>query len=187
MIDALLVLLKKFWKPLAVIALVAFSLWAFSHWRYTAGHDAADQAWQLKWSNRDTADAAATLKREGQERAEEQRRQKAINEERERADKELAQANADAANADAAGDRLQRDINTLRKQLAGSETGRLSATAAASAAKAQVGILLAKLFSESDKAAGEYASEADRNYAAGQSCERTYDTVTHQTQKANPK
>lgn len=187
MTDALIALLKKFWKPLAAIALVAFSLWAFSHWRYTAGHDAADQAWQLKWSSRDTADAAATLKREGQERAEEQRRQSAADEERKHAEEELAKARADADIADRAGVGLRKQLDTLQRQLAGSETGRLSATVAASSARTEASILLAQLLSESDEMAGKYAAEADRNYVAGQSCERTYDKVTHQTQKANPK
>lgn len=180
-------LIKKFWKPLIINALIVFSIWGFGYWRYNAGYDYAARVWQLKWSNRDAADAVATLKREGQERAEEQRRQKATNEERERADKELAQANADAANADAAGDRLQRDINTLRKQLAGSETGRLSATAAASAAKDQSALLLANMFSESVESNQQLAKFADEAYIAGKTCERTYDKVTHQTQKANPK
>ncbi|WP_374101308.1 DUF2514 family protein [Rahnella sp. ChDrAdgB13] len=182
--DAAIALLKKQWKPLVLIALVASSLWAFSHWRYTAGHDAADQAWQLKWSSRDTADADATLKREGQERAEEQRRQLAANEEQKHAEEELAKARSDAADADRAGAGLRKQLDTLQRQLAGSETGRLSATAAASSARTEASILLAQLLSESDEMAGKYATEADKIYVAGQSCEHTYDKVTNQ--KANP-
>lgn len=178
MIDAATELLKNLWKPLVAIALVAFSLWAFSHWRYTAGHEAADQAWQLKWSSRDTADAAATLKREAQERAEEQRRQSAADEERKHAEEELAKARADADIADRAGVGMRKQLDTLQRQLAGSETGRLSATVSASSARTEASILLAQLLSESDEMAGKYAAEADRNYVAGQSCERVYDRIT---------
>lgn len=146
---------------------------------YHAGYKSADTHWQLEWAQRDKADLVAKDKRENEERSEEQRRQKAADDERDRAAQELESAKADAADADAVRERLQLDLANLRKQLAGSETGRISATVAASAAKAQVGILLAQLLSESDKAAGEYAAEADRNYAAGQSCERSYDQVTN--------
>lgn len=149
---------------------------------YHAGYKSADTHWQLEWVKRDKADLTEAAKRENEERTEEQRRQKATDDERDRAAQELAAAKADAANAGSVGERLQRDLATLRKQLAGSETGRLSATAAASAAKAQIAILLTQLLSESDKAAGEYAAEADRNYAAGQSCERSYDAVIDSTQ-----
>jgi biopolymer transport protein ExbB/TolQ len=182
---AVIALIKKFWKPLVLIALVASSLWAFSHWRYTAGYNAADQAWQLKWSQRDAVDTAATLKREGQERAEEQRRQLAADEERKHVEEELAKARSDAAAADRAGAGLRKQLETLQRQLAGSETGRLSATVAASSARTEASILLAQLLSESDEMAGKYATEADKSYVSGQSCERTYDKVTNQ--KANPK
>jgi hypothetical protein len=180
-------LLKAYWKQAAVVVIVALSFWGFSHWRYTAGYDAADQAWQLKWSQRDAADTAETLKRAGQERAEEQRRQLAANEEQKHAEEELAKARSDAADADRAGAGLRKQLDTLQRQLAGSETGRLSANAAASTARTEASILLAQLLSESDKAAGEYAEQADRSYVSGQSCERTYDKVTNQMTKENQK
>ncbi|EBW8372782.1 TPA: DUF2514 family protein, partial [Salmonella enterica subsp. enterica serovar Javiana] len=62
--------------------------------------------------------------------------------------------------------------------LAGSETGRLSALAAASQAKAETGILLAQLLGEADDLAGKFAKEADERYVAGSTCERTYETMT---------
>lgn len=176
-------LLKPYWKQAAAVALVALSVWGFSHWRYSAGRDAADQAWQLKWSSRDAADSAATLQRDRQERAEEQRRQFAADEERKHAEQELAKARADADIANRAGAGLRKQLDTLQRQLAGSETGRLSTTVAASSARTEASILLAQLLSESDEMAGKYAAEADRNYVSGQSCERTYDQVTKTNQK----
>ncbi|EBS4440874.1 DUF2514 domain-containing protein, partial [Salmonella enterica subsp. enterica serovar Guinea] len=60
------------------------------------------------------------------------------------------------------------------------ETGRLSALAAASQAKAETGILLAQLLGEADELAGKFAKEADERYVAGSTCERTWDKVTGQ-------
>lgn len=179
MTAALIALLKPTWKPLAIIALVAFLLWR----SYSAGYGAADSSWSFKWVQRDLADSTITLHREVAERAEEQRRQKAVDAEREQAEKELArvQANADAADLAAGG--LREQLTTLQRQFAGSETGRLSALAAASAAKAQIASLLAQLLGEADAMAGEFAKEADERYVTGATCERTYDAVTKATGK----
>ncbi|EDU3720871.1 DUF2514 domain-containing protein [Salmonella enterica subsp. diarizonae] len=167
------VLLKKFWKPLAEILLVAFLLCAGAYWCYSRGYQKADTSWKFQWAQRDLTDATAALQHEVTERAKEQRRQHAADEERKRADEELAkiQANADAA---------ERARSGLQQQLAGSETGRLSALAAASQAKAETGILLAQLLGEADDLAGKFAKEADERYVAGSTCERTWDKVTGQ-------
>ncbi len=170
-------LLKKYWKPLVLIALVAFLIWGFSHWRYTAGRDDANAAWQHKWAQRNTADAEALAKRQSDERYEERRRQEAIDEISANAQQAIEQAQTDAANAQSAALGLQSTISKLQRKLATSETGRISAVAATSAAKAETSILLAQLLSESDKAAGEYAAEADSAYRAGLTCERSYDAI----------
>lgn len=173
---ALLMLLRKYWKPLAITLLVAFLLWRI----FDAGYKSADSAWKQQWLQRDLTDSTATLHREVAERAEERRRQQAADEELERANEELAKVQADADAAQRTGDRLQQQLFKLRKQLAGSETGRISAIAAAGAAKAETTRVLAELLGQSDKRAGIYAKEADERYAAGSSCERTYDEVTRQ-------
>lgn len=171
---ALLALPGKYCKPLAITLLVAFLLWRV----FDAGYESADSAWRQRWLQRDLADSTATLHREVAERAEERRRQKAADDEQKRAADELAKVQADADAAQRAGDGLQQQLSTLRRQLAGSETGRLSALAAAGAAKAETTRVLAGLLGESDKRAGIYAKEADERYAAGSGCERTYDKVT---------
>ncbi|MFJ5452962.1 DUF2514 family protein [Pectobacterium jejuense] len=171
-------LLLKYWKPLAFIALVAFLIWGFSHWRYTAGRDDANAAWQSKWDRRNTADAEALVKRQSEERQEERRRQEAINAISTNAQREIEQTQSDAANAQSTAVGLQSAIGKLKRQLAASETGRISAIAATGAAKAEAAILLAELLSESDKAAGEYATEADAAYRAGLTCELSYDAIT---------
>ena len=167
---------KAYWEPLAITLLVAFLLWR----AYDAGYDSADSAWSQQWLQRDLADSTATLHREVVERGEEQRRQLAVNEEQHHADEELAKVQADAAGAQRAADGLQSQLTALQRQLAGSETGRLSAIAAASAAKAKTTRVLAELLGESDKMAGKYAAEADGAYIAGSTCERIYSKVTKQ-------
>ncbi|EBI5506731.1 DUF2514 family protein, partial [Salmonella enterica] len=86
------------------------------------------------------------------------------------------QADADAAERARGG--LQQQLAAVQRQLATSETGRVSALAAASQAKAEAGILLAQLLGETDDLAGKFAKEADERYVAGSTCERTYDKVT---------
>lgn len=174
----LLGLLGKYWKPLVITMLVAFLLWR----AFDAGHESADTAWKQKLLQRDLADSTATLHREAAERAEERRRQQVTDEERKRAEEELAKVQADADAAKRAGDGLQLQLTALRRQLAGSETGRLSAIAAAGAAKGETGILLSQLLSEADDLAGKFAKEADERYVAGSTCERTYDKVTNRKQ-----
>ncbi|HBK4813222.1 TPA: DUF2514 family protein [Enterobacter asburiae] len=172
----MLLFVKKYWKPLAITLLVAFLLWR----AYDAGHESADSVWKQEWLQRDLADSTANLHREAAERAEERRRQQVTDEERKRAEEELAKVQADADAAKRAGDGLQRQLAALRRQLAGSETGRLSAIAAAGAAKAETTRVLAELLSESDDLAGKFAKEADERYVAGSTCERTYDKITRQ-------
>lgn len=169
-------LLKIYWKPLTLIALVALSLLG----AYSVGYDSADKSWQLKWAQRDKADSDALAQRQADERAEEQRRQQAANQAVKDADEDNEQLKADAINAKRSADRLQQQLIQLRQQFADSETGKLSSAASSSASKSQAIILLTELLSESNEAAGEYAKEADRAYSAGQTCERIFNKVTRQ-------
>ena len=166
-------LLKIYWKPLTLIALVALSLWG----AYSVGYDSADKSWQLKWTQRDKADSDARAQRQADERAEEQRRQQAADQAVKDADEDNKQLKADALDAQRSADRLREQLSQLRRKFADSETGKLSSAASAGASKSQAIILLTQLLSESNEAAGEYAKEADRAYGAGQTCERIYDAV----------
>ncbi|MCU6340006.1 DUF2514 domain-containing protein, partial [Enterobacter quasiroggenkampii] len=78
--------MRAYWKPLAEILLVAFLLCAVAYWCYSRGYQEADSSGKLQWAQRDLTDATTTLQREVTERAEEQRRQRAVDEEREKAD-----------------------------------------------------------------------------------------------------
>lgn len=170
-------LIRKYWKPLAEILLVSFLLCAGAYWCYSRGYQKADSSWKLRWTQRDLMDATLTFQREEAERAEEKRRQHAAEEERKRADEELAKIQADADAAERARGGLQQQLAAVQRQLAGSETGRLSALAAAGQAKAETGILLAQLLGEADNLAEKFAKEADERYVAGSTCERTWDKV----------
>ncbi len=168
--------LMKYWKPLVLMLLVAFLLWR----SYSAGYDSADAAWKLQWAQRDADDAKFRVAEEARQRNIEQQRQIAVVEEGRKADEEMAKAKADAAHAQRVGDGLQQQLDRLQKRYAADRaTSKLSSAAAVSQAKSETIVLLAQLYRESDKAAGEYAEEADRNYVKGSSCERTYNRVTN--------
>ncbi|MCT8154291.1 DUF2514 domain-containing protein [Klebsiella aerogenes] len=169
-------LLKEYWKPLAIILLVAFLLWR----SFNFGVGTSDSHWRQKWLQRDISDSTAILHREVGERAKEQRRQQAADEEQKRANEELAKVRADATDAERARSGLQQQLRQLQRQLGDSETGRISAVAATGAAKAETARVLAELLSESDRRAGIYAKEADSAYVSGSSCEHTYDKVTRE-------
>lgn len=168
-------LLEKYWKPLAMILLVAFFLWRV----FSFGVGISDGNWRQKWLQRDIADSTATLHREVAERAEELRRQQVVNEEQRRADEELAKVLANAADAERARSGLQQQLRQLQRQLGNSETGRISAAVAAGAAKAETGVLLADLLSKSVERNQQLAKFADESYVAGKTCERIYQGVTN--------
>ncbi|WP_241723079.1 DUF2514 family protein [Raoultella sp. HC6] len=176
---------KSYWKQIAsaavavvvvVCIIIAWNMHGDA--RYSAGQDAANQSWQIKWSERDKSDALAQAFRNDVEREKEHNRQAAADEEQTNGEKALAKAQADADNAQRAADGLQQQLAYLQHQLGRSETSRLSATAALGQARGEAAVLLAQLLSKSDKAAGEYAAAADRAYESGKTCERTYDAVT---------
>lgn len=52
-----LALIRKYWKPLAEILLVAFLLCAAAYWCYSRGYQEADSSWKLQWAQRDLTDA----------------------------------------------------------------------------------------------------------------------------------
>ncbi|EEJ0084523.1 DUF2514 family protein, partial [Salmonella enterica subsp. enterica] len=105
-------------KPLAEILLVAFLLCAGAYWCYSRGYQKADTSWKYQWAQRDLTDATAALQREVTERAKEQRRQHAADEERKRADEELAKIQADADAAERARGGLQQQLAAVQRQLA---------------------------------------------------------------------
>lgn len=106
------------------------------------------------------------------------RRQKETQEIVNNAEKEKQKAQADAVAANDAADKLRGAIANIRRELAASETGRISADAARRQTAAETASLLADLYEESDRRAGEIAKYADAAASAGSVCERTYEAVT---------
>lgn len=151
--------------------------YALHHNGYESGKFDTNQAWNIKWAERDGKDLLELAGRQEQERTEEQRRQNEINQVTADAQTQLDKARLDAANAQSAADGLQLTIANIRRQLAASETSKLSSAASSSSARATATDMFAQLLIESDRAAGEYAAAADRARIAGLACERSYDSI----------
>ena len=148
----------------------------------------ASAEWRLHTSEAREADAKATLEQERSayakaalaattaNRTEEQRRAAAQQETVNAAIEKATLVAADAAAAhDAAGRLLQR-IDAL---VAGSRPSPGHPQVAATSASASgSGLVLAKLFSSVDEAAGRYAALADERGIAGDACVQAYDSLT---------
>ncbi|MCX9034762.1 DUF2514 domain-containing protein [Citrobacter portucalensis] len=152
--------------------------WAIHHNSYEAGKSASDQEWKTNWANRDLADKAAQLAQEKEQRDEERRRQTKTEEIVRNAETEKQNALAEAAAANDVAGRLRGELAGIRRQFATSETGKLSANVASRQTAAEAINMLADLYEESDRRAGEIAQYADAAVSAGSVCERTYDAVT---------
>lgn len=152
--------------------------WAIHHNSYEAGKGASDKEWNKKWSDRNTADKSAQLAQEKAQRDEERRRQTETEEIVRNAETEKQNALAEAAAANDAAGRLRGALADIRRKLAASETSKLSANVASRQTAAEAINMLADLYEESDRRAGELAQYADAAVSAGNVCERTYDAVT---------
>lgn len=151
--------------------------YALHHNGYESGNFDSNRDWKLEWAKRDAKDLLELAGRQEQERTEEQRRQKESEKVARDAQNQLAQAKLDAANAQSAADKLQLTIANIRRQLAASETSKLSAIANASATRANSGVLLADVLSKSVERNQQLAATADEWRIAGLACERSYDSI----------
>ena len=168
---------------LLIIAFVFSALggigYAIHHNGYESGKFDTNQDWNIKWAERDGKDLLELAGRQEQERTEEQRRQNQINQVTADAQTQLDKARLDAANAQSAADKLQLTIANIRRQLAASETSKLSAIANASATRANSGVLLADVLSKSVERNQQLATTADEWRVNGLACERSYDAVAN--------
>ncbi|KAF1367469.1 DUF2514 family protein [Yokenella regensburgei] len=160
-------------------ASLAGSGWALWHYGSQAGTAAERKEWQLRWANRNEADKAAQLSQEKEQRDEERRRQTRTEEIINEAEREKQRALAAAASAGVVADQLQQRLAAIRRQLADSETGRISADAARRQTAAETGILLTELYGKLDRRAKEIAEYADAAASAGSRCESIYSAVTN--------
>ena len=133
--------------------------WIAQGWRLNA---------QIAQIEKDQAQAFASAIQ--QARAEEQRRQIALEGIRKDANEQIAIAVADAAAADTAAIGLQQQVDRLAAR-------RCPAAADGSTAADPAGLLLADLLGRIDKRAGELSAYADRARIAGEACIKAYRSV----------
>ena len=178
----MITLYKHLWKPLAGTGLLLLALFVFSRASYQAGYEAANLTWQIRDEHRQKKDAQLLARWQAAAREEEKRRLDETSKTAEYAEQQIAEARASAAVAQSVSDRLRTTLSELRHQIAASETGKLSATAAASATRASAIILLADVLESADKRAGELAEYADRARIAGETCEKMYAGMIYNSQ-----
>ena len=144
---------------LAIAAALLFAAgWSANGWRL------GEQIAQME-ADQSLALAAA----QQQARAEEQRRQTALEIIRNDAQQSIEVAEADAAAAAATADSLQQQVDRLARRPA-----RCPAVADGSEAADPAGLLLADLLRRINERAGQLADYADRARIAGIACEKSY-------------
>ena len=153
--------LSRYWRPLAIIIIVAFcALWvrseiiSYGDQRYAEGKSQA------------IADQKAA------DEQEEQRRNAELQKIQADAQQRIDAARNDAVNAAAKSGRLQQQLANIRKQLVGYSTAESIGNPAA-----ETGVLLTQLLSESVERNRQLADYADRAREAGLVCEAQYNSL----------
>ncbi|MFQ1974449.1 DUF2514 domain-containing protein [Aeromonas veronii] len=152
---------------------------------YRSGHSAGEEGerktWQAKWNEETARLATARTKAELKAREEELRRQAEIDEVRDHAQEQIAQAQADAAAAGVESGRLREQARRLAARA--SQCASNPSAAQGGSATGQPAMVLADLLSRADERAGELAAANDRARASGLACERAYDSLRTETMK----
>ncbi|MBL0561427.1 DUF2514 domain-containing protein [Aeromonas hydrophila] len=144
------------------------------------GKEGERKTWQAKWDEETTRLATVRAKAEQEARKEEKRRQAVIDEVRDHAQEEIAQAQADAAAAVIESERLREQARRLATRA--SQCSGDSGSAQGGTTTGQPAMVLADLLSRVDERAGQLAEAYDRSRAAGLACERAYDALLLSTQ-----
>lgn len=167
--------LTGFYAKVGAGGLVVFALAYGFYGAYCHGKSVADARWEAEWAKHSASQANGVASATIVNRAEEQRRQSAVNQVGSDAGEKIVSAVADGTAADAAGERVREQAG---KFAAGascppSDTGAARRSASATSAA----LVLSDMFQRADKRAGELAKAYDRARIAGQSCERAYDSL----------
>ncbi|MGL6237823.1 DUF2514 domain-containing protein [Aeromonas dhakensis] len=140
------------------------------------GKEGERQTWQAKWDEEAARLATAMTKAEQEARKEEQRRQAEIDEVREHAQEQIAQAQADADAAGLESGRLREQARRLAARA--SQCPSNPRITQGGPAAGQPAMVLADLLSRADERAGELAAAYDRARASGLACERAYQSLS---------
>lgn len=155
-------LLERYWRPLAIIVIVAVcALWVRSE-----TIDYGDQRY-------DAGKSQAIADQKDADEKERQRRDAEKQKIQGDAQQRLDAARNDAIAAESSAKRLRGELNRIR-QLAIQYTG----TKSSGKTTREVVVMLAQLLDESSDAYRRTAEEADRYYNAGLTCERQYESLT---------
>ncbi|EEU9533636.1 DUF2514 family protein [Escherichia coli] len=154
--------LKAWWKPLALLAVLALLVAGGRIAWVKHGQAQYDAGYAQRGKDQVAADKAALKLREEEKASNEREAQNRID-----------QARNDAMLAAQHAGGLQQQLNTIRQQLR-----EYSAANGFGAAAGDTGVLLADLLSKSVERNRQLADFADRAAAAGATCERQYDSLT---------
>ena len=154
-------LVERYWRPLAIIIIVAFcALWVrseiidYGEQRYDAGYAKAN------------AEQKEADKREEQRRDSEKQKIQADAQQR------IDAARRDAVDAAVKSGKLQQQLANIRKQLVGYSTAESIGNPAA-----DTGVLLADVLARSVERNRQLADYADRAREAGLACEAQYNSL----------
>lgn len=154
-------ILAKYWRPLAIIIIIAAgALWAankvsiYGEQQYAAGY------------------AKAITEQKAADEQEEQRRNAELQKIQADAHQRIDAARNDAVNAAAKSGRLQQQLANIRKQLVGYSTSESIGNPAA-----ETGVLLGDVLSKSVERNRQLADYADRAREAGLMCEAQYNSL----------
>lgn len=159
-----------------VIATLAGGGMALYRSGHAAGEEGERKTWQAKWDEEAARLATAMTKAEQEARKEEQRRQAEIDEVREHAQEQIAQAQADADAAGLESGRLREQARRLAARA--SQCANNPGAAQGGPAAGHPAMVLADLLSRADERAGDLAAAYDRARASGQACERAFLSLT---------
>lgn len=158
----MMAILTKYWRPLAIIIIVAIcALWvvnkvsSYGEQRYNDGY------------------AKAVAEQKAADEQEEQRRNAELQKIQADTQQRIDTARNDAVNAAAKSGRLQQQLANIRRQLVGYSTSESIGNPAA-----ETGVLLSDVLSKSVERNRQLADYADRAREAGLACQKQYESLT---------